>query len=181
VIVLGVGLGILASVGALALGSFVIGSFGSIPAQSSAGGIPNAPTGVSFPTATALLVNSTTVPATGNCTSSNLGSVGAPTLLSNGNSTPVCLSTNATGYAFGDTAYTLVIQWSSSAANATEFEVQVSISVTPSGHDITGANGTAYVKTSTHISTSERAVFCLDLTQSSDGAVTSFGVLVTEL
>ncbi len=182
VVVLGVGVGILASVAALAVGTYVLGTFASIPPQTSAGGIPNAPTGVSFPLAEALIVNGTTVPATGNCTASNLGTAGSPTSLSSGNKTAICLNFNATGgFHFGDLMYTLVLAWNSSAANATVFEVQVSIGVTPTGptHNITGV--TSYVKTSTHITSTEEAIFAVDLTQAGDFGVTQFSVLVTQL
>lgn len=178
IVVVGVGLGLLASVAALAVGSFVIGTFGSVPPQSSAGGIPNAPTGVSFVQAEAVLVNSTTVPATGNCSARNFGNLTSPTLLSNGNSTTVCLSANVGGYQTGDLAYTLEVAWSSAAANATIFKIQVSIDTTPVSHD---ANATVYLKTSTHITATEYAVFAVDLTQQVDTAATSFNILVTEL
>ncbi len=179
IIVIGVGLGVLASVAALAVGTFVIGTFGSVPPQGSAGGMPNAPPGVSFPSAGATFVNATTTPAAGNCSVSNLGSLASPTALSNGNGTAICLSTNATGYATGDLVYTLVVSWNSTAANSTIFKVQVSLGVTPTGHDISDV--TVYVKTSSRISTSEQAVLAVDLTQAGDTSVDWFDALVTQL
>jgi hypothetical protein len=176
-VVVGVGLGILASVAALAVGAFVIGSFGSVPPQSSAGGIPHAPPGVTFVQAEAVLVNGTSTPATGNCSASNIGTPGAPTVLSNGNATAICLSTHTGGYALGDQAYTLEVAWSSAAANATVFEVQVSMVTSPASH----SNATTYLKTSTHITSSEEAVFSIDMTQLNVTAVASFNVLVTQL
>lgn len=175
---IGVGLGVLASVAALAVGSFIIGTFGSVPPQSSAGGIPNAPTGVSFVLAEAVLVNGTTVPQTGNCSALNFGTLSSPTPLSNANATTVCLSANAGGYQTGDIAYTLEVAWSTAAANATVFKIQVSIDTTPASHD---ANGTVFLKTAAHITASEDAVFAVDLTQQADTAATSFNILVTQL
>jgi len=177
-IVLGLGAAILASVTALSLGSFTFGSFSSVPNQSSAGGIPNAPPGVTFPLAEAQLVNSTTVPASGACVTSNLGTSTSPTRLSNGNATGICMKTVVGGFAPGDTMFTMEISWSSVAHNATVFKLQVSMSVTPSANDVSVVS---YINTSATITSSEQAIYALDLNQASDTSVTGFSVLVTEL
>lgn len=177
-VALGVGGALLTGVLALTVGSFVFGSFSSVPLQSSAGGLPNAPPGVSFPLAEAQLVNGTTVPAVGACTTSNLGTLASPTRLTNGVATGLCLNTPAGGFASGDTMYILEISWSSAAANATIFRLQVSIAVTPAANDI---SVTSYINTSATISTSEQAIYALDLSQTSDTSITSFAVLVTQL
>jgi hypothetical protein len=178
VAVLGVGVAILGSVAALAMGSFIIGSFSSSPPQSSAGGIPNAPPGVSFVFAEAQIVNATTVPAAGACAASNLGTSASPTNLTSGTVTALCLSSAVGGFSAADLMYTLEIAWNTTAANATAFKVQVSLDVTPTAHDIAV---TSYVKTSATITSAESAVYALDLTQSGDTGVTQFSVLVTQL
>lgn len=177
-VLLGTGAAILTCVAGFALGSFVLGGFASAPPQSAAYGIPNAPPGVSFVQAIALFVNSTTTPATGACTASNVGNSTSPTALTNGAATAICLSHSATGYTAGDTIYTLEVQWNSTSANATVFKVQVAIDVTPTANDI---SATCYLKTSATITTSEQAVFSVDLIQQGDTSVTQFAVLVTEL
>lgn len=175
---LGVGIGIVALVGAYAVGSFILGSFASVPSQSSAVGIPNAPPGVSFVFAEAQLVNHSTAPAAGACTALNLGNASSPTALTNGTVTPICLSSSVGGFASADTMYTLEIGWNATALNSTVFKVQVTIDVTPSANDITV---TSYVKTSAKIVSSDWAVYAVDLTQAGDTSVVQFGVLVTEL
>ncbi|HYA10890.1 MAG TPA: hypothetical protein VEH10_04385, partial [Thermoplasmata archaeon] len=145
IILLGVGAALLVSVAGYTLGSFVLGGFASSPPQSAAYGIPNAPPGVSFVQAEALFINSSTSPATGSCTAANLGNLTAPTALTNGAATPLCLSHSAGGYGAGDTAYMLEVSWNATALNATVFKVQVSLDVTPAANDI---SVTAYVKTS---------------------------------
>jgi len=176
--VLGIGAAILASVTALSVGSFVLSTFGSVPPQSSAGGIPNAPPGVFFVEASAVIVNATSTPAAGQCAASNLGTPTSPTLLTNGVTTGLCMSHQVGGFAAADTMYTLEISWTSAAANATMFKLQVSIDVTPSANDL---SLTSYVNTSATISTSESAVYALDMTESGDTSVTGFSTLVTQL
>lgn len=161
-----------------ALGSFFLGGFSSVPAQSSAGGIPQAPPGVSYPLAGAEIVNTTNVPVAGTCTSSNLGALNAPTVLTNAGAIGICLTSSAGGYAAGDTMYVLEVSWSTAAPVSTEYMVQVGIDVTPVAHNI---SATSYVETSTAITGTESAFFALDMTQAGDTSVTQFSVLVTEL
>jgi len=161
-----------------ALGSFFLGGFSSVPAQSSAGGIPQAPPGVSYPRAGAEIVNTTNVPVAGSCTASNLGALNAPTVLTDASAIGVCMNTAAGGYTAGDTMYIMEVSWSTAAPVSTEYMVQVSYDVTPAGHNV---SATSYVETSTAITGTESAVFALDLTQAGDTGVTQFSVLVTEL
>ena len=177
-VVLGVGGAILASVGALAVGSYVIGSFASVPLQSSAGGIPNAPPGVSYVQVLGQIVNGSTNPPTGACAALNLGTLASPRLLTDGAATALCTKAVVGGFVAADQMYTMEIQWNSSAANATEFKLQVSFDVTPSANDV---SVTSYVNTSAHITLAEQAIYALDLTQAGDTSVTAFSVLVTEL
>jgi hypothetical protein len=176
-VVLGVGVGLLATVAAVAVGSFVIGNFTSHP-QSAAGGIPNAPAGVTFGSAGAQLVSGSTTPATGGCAASNLGNATHPTNLTNGTMTSLCMDAPAGGFSASDTMYTLQIVWGSSADKSTVFKILVSIDVTPASHDL---NQTlSFVRTSATIVNNESAVYALDLTAAGDLGVTSYGVLVTE-
>jgi hypothetical protein len=176
-VVLGVGVGILASVSALTVGSFVIGSFGSIPNQASAGGIPNAPPGVTFVKAEAALVNATTTPAAGACTAANNGTYASPVTLANNTVSAICMNTAVGGFASADTMFVLIILWNG-AANATKFQLQVSIDVTPASHD---ASLLSFVATPSGVIANEQVVYALDLTQAGDTSVTSFSALVTQL
>jgi hypothetical protein len=177
-LLLGVGAALITCVAGYTLGSLVLGGFGSSPPQSAAYGIPNAPTGVSFVQAELQFTNGTTSPATGSCTAANLGNLTAPTGLTSGVATPLCLSHSATGFAAGDAVYILQIQFNTTALNSTVFKVQVSIDVTPSANDI---SVTSYLKTSAAISSPEQATYGFDLIQSGDTAVNNFAVLVTQL
>jgi len=177
-ILVGLGAAILTCVAGYALGSFVLGGFNSSPPQSAASGIPNAPPGVSFVSAEAQFVNSTSNPATGACTAANLGNLTVPVALVSGAATSICLSHSAGGYAAGDIDYTLEVSWNNTAANATIFKVQVSIEVTPATNDL---SLTTYVKTSATITTSEQAIYAVDMIQAGDTAVTGYAMLVTEL
>ncbi len=168
---------VLTFVAAFAVGSFVLGSFGTTHPQTSAGGVPSAPSGVAFVSAGAAVVGANSSPPTGGCNASNLGTDPSPTLLTNNTTTALCLSASPSGFAAADEMYTWVISWNASAAVSTIYEVQVSVAVTPSGHDLLA---TSYVKTSATIVT-ESAVYALDLTESSDTAVQSYNFLVTEL
>jgi hypothetical protein len=172
------GVALLTMVGGYALGSFVLGGFGSAPAQSAASGAPSAPPGVTYVEVLAMPVNSSTTPATGGCNASNLGNATHPTNLTNGTSTAICLSHSATGFAAGDTMYVLEVSWNATALNSTVFKIQVSIDVSPSTNDI---SVTAYLRTSATISTSEQAVFALDMIQAGDTAVTGYSMLTTQL
>ncbi|MGP8078013.1 MAG: hypothetical protein ACLQC7_07055 [Thermoplasmata archaeon] len=160
------------------LGAFVLGSFGSNPPQISAGGIPGAPAGVSAVLAEAQIVNATSIPPTGGCTASNLGTFALPTVLVSGASTGLCLSHSVTGFAASDTMYVLEVAWGTAAANATIFQVQVGISVLPAANDLVVSS---YLKTSTTITSTETAIFAVDLTQSGDTSLVQYDVLVTEL
>lgn len=177
-IFLGVGAAILTSIAGFTIGSLVLGGFSSTPSQAGAYGIPNAPPGISFVEAEAQFVNATSVPAAGACIASNLGTLAAPTVLTSGASTALCLTTSATGYASGDTVYILEVSWNSSAAVSTTFKVQVSIDVLPATNDI---SVTSYVNTSATISPSEQAIYSVDMTQAGDTGVTQFAMLVTQL
>lgn len=160
------------------MGAFLLGSFSSVPAQSSASGTPSAPPGVSYTLAQAQIVSGTSVPATGACTTSNLGNLSSPTALTNGTSTGICLSTAVGGFAAGDVMYILQVSWNHSALNATVFEAQIAVDVTPTSHNIVA---TSYVKTSATIVSSESAVFAVDLIEAGDTSVTGFSVLITQL
>jgi hypothetical protein len=177
-VALGVATAILASVGALSVGSFVFSTFASVPQQTGATGIPNAPPGVTFPLAEAQVVNATTVPAAGGCSAGNLGTLASPTLLTNGASTALCLNAPGGGFSAADQMFTLEIAWSHAAANATIFKLQVSVDVTPTAYDV---SATSYVNTSAAITVSEQAVYALDVTQAGVTSVTGFSVLVTQL
>jgi len=175
-VALGVGAAILASVGALSVGSLVFSTFASVPQQTGATGIPNAPPGVSFPLAEGQVVSGTSTPATGGCSVGNLGTLTSPTLLTDGATTALCLNTPVGGFAAADDMFELEIAWSHAAANGS-FKLQVSIDVTPSANDV---GATSYVNTSA-ITVSEQAFYALDLTQAGDTSVTGFSVLVTQL
>ncbi len=168
---------VLTFVAAFAVGSFVLGPFGSTHPQSSAGGAPTPPTGVSYVSAGAAVVGATSVPPTGACTASNLGTDLSPTALVNNTTTVLCLSSSLTGFAAADVMYTWVLAWNSSAAPSTIFEVQVSVSVSPSTNNLLA---TSYVETSPS-PVNDTAVYAVDLTQSSDTSVQSYNFLVTEL
>jgi len=178
VMLLGVGAAILTCVAGFTLGSLVLGGFASAPPQSVAQGIPNAPPGVSFVLAEAILVNGTSIPATGACATSNLGNLSVPTALVSGTSTAMCANTFAGGYGSGDVVYTLEASWNATAANATIFKVQVNFVVTPATNDV---SITSYVKTSASIASPEQAIYSLDLTKAGDTAENSYTMLVTEL
>jgi hypothetical protein len=177
-VVLGVAAAILASVGALSVGSLVFSTFSSVPQQTGATGIPNAPPGVSFPLAEGQVVSGTSTPATGGCAVGNLGTPTSPTLLTNGTSTVLCLNAPVGGFAAADDMFELEIAWSHAAANGTVFKLQISVDVTPSANDIAA---TSYVNTSVPIVVSEQAFYAVDLTQAGDTSITGFSVLVTEL
>ncbi|HTW55692.1 MAG TPA: hypothetical protein VMG36_04505 [Thermoplasmata archaeon] len=160
------------------VGAFVIGSFGSSPHQSSVFGAPTAPPGLSYVAAQAEIVSPSTTPAAGACVTSNLGTIGTPTLLVNGTTTAICLSTNASGFTTGDTMYTFEVSFSHLAANATIFELQFGVDVTPGANDIVA---TSYVETSVSIVNSENATFAVDMTESGDTSLVQYGILVTQL
>jgi len=176
--ILGVGAAILIGVTGFTLGSLVIGSFASTSQQTAAYGVPTSPAGVSWVSAGAQLVTPTSPPETGSCTVSNLGTLATPTALTNGVTTPICLSTSAGGFATSDIVFALNISWNASATVNTTFKVQVAIDVTPTANDVLV---TSYVKTSLTITTSEQAIFALDISQSSDTSVTEYSALVTQL
>jgi hypothetical protein len=161
-----------------ALGAFIIGSFGSSPPQSSAQGTPTAPPGLTYVLAEAQVVNATNLPAQGSCTTSNLGSLATPTLLTNGAKTGICLNTAVAGFTSGDLMYVFSVSWGTSAAVSTIFEIQVGVDVTPSTNDVVA---TSYLETSATITVSEGAVFGLDLTAAGDTGVVSYSILVTQL
>jgi hypothetical protein len=178
VVVFGVGAGILASIAALSVGSFVIGSFATAPPQSAAGGIPNAPPGVSFVYAEVQLVNASTIPAAGSCNASNLGTSASPTALTNGTTTGLCMNTASGGFSTSDYMWSLELGWNSSAAASTVFRIQVVIAVTPAANDL---SITSYVKTSASLTPPEFAVYGLDMTKAGDTSIQQYSVLVTEL
>lgn len=159
-------------------GAFVIGSFGFNPRQSSAAGAPMPPPGVVYTTAEATLVSATSLPATGACAALNLGTLASPNLLVNGASTGICLNNVTGGYAGGSTMYTLQVEFNHTAANATIFEIQVGVDVTPAANDIVLA---AYIQTSAAITVAENATLAVDLTAAGDSSLVSFNVLVTQL
>lgn len=161
-----------------AVAAFTIGTFSSNPLQSAATGTPNAPPGVTYPLAEAQLVNATTVPAAGACTTSNLGHLATPTALVSAVNTAICLNTPAAGFATSDYMYIFEISWSSTSAISTIFEVQIGVDVVPVTNDFVA---TSYVETSATISTTEEATYALDLTAASDTSVVQFNVLVTQL
>ncbi len=161
-----------------AIGAFVIGTFASTPAQSSAAGSPEGPPGVSYSVAEAEVVATNTTPAGGSCVATNLGTMASPTALSNGNATAICLTSNASGFATGTTMYVLGVVWNHTALNSTIFKVQIGLQVLPSTHNLAV---TSYVKTSATITVNETAYFAVDLTEASDTGVTGYQVLVTEV
>lgn len=175
--IFGVGAAILIGVTGFTLGSLVIGTFSSTSQQTAAYGIPSAPPGVAWVSAEAQLVTPTSAPVTGSCTAPNLGTVAAPTALAQGTTTPICLSTSVDGFATSDLVFALNISWGPTAATSTTFQVQIAIDVTGSSDVL----ATAYVQTSPTITTSEQAIFALDLSQSSVTSVTEFSALVTQL
>jgi hypothetical protein len=161
-----------------AAGAFVISSFQTVPAQSSAWGAPQTPPGVTYPLAQAELVNASTVPATGACTSLHFGNLSSPNALVNGTVTPICLTSALTGFAYADIMYVFEVTWSNAALTSTVFEVQLGVDVTPAANDIV-AN--VYVATSPTIVASESAIFAVDLTQAGDTSLVTINVLVTQL
>jgi hypothetical protein len=161
-----------------AIGAFVIGTFAYNPAQYAAEGAPIGPPGVTYSVAKAEIVAANTTPAGGACISSNLGTMATPTALTDGAQTGLCLSTNASGFVVGDIMYVFEVVWDHTALNATEFEVQIGVQVTPATHNIVA---TSFVKTSATITVNETAVFAVDLTQAKDTGVTGYQLLVTEL
>jgi hypothetical protein len=74
--------------------------------------------------------------------------------------------------------YVLEVSWGTTAANATIFEAQIGVSVTPAANDIVAAS---YLKTSATITSAETAIFAIDLTQAGDTSLITFNVLITEL
>jgi len=161
-----------------AAGAFVIGSFQSVPAQSSAWAAPQSPPGMSYPLAEAEIVSASTVPAGGACTATNLGTLASPIALTNGAATAICLTSAATGYNVGDEMYIFEVNWSSSALPSTPFEVQVGVDVVPATNDIVE---NVFVATSATITTYELAILAVDLTQAGDTSLVSINVLVTQL
>lgn len=161
-----------------AVASFVIGTFSSNPLQSSAAGTPGAPPGVSYVLAEAQIVNATTHPDAGACVTSNLGTLVAPTALTNGVDTGICLNTPVAGFGSGDTMYVFEVSWGATAAVSTIFEVQIGVVVTPSANDVVA---TSYVETSATITTSEQATFAIDMTAAGDTSIVQFNVLTTQL
>jgi len=161
-----------------AAGAFVINSFQSVPAQSAAWAAPPAPPGISYPFAKAELVNATTLPAAGGCTTTHFGNLSSPIPLTNGTVTPICLTTAATGYAMGDVMYVYEITWNHSALASTTFEVQVSVDVVPATNDVV-AN--VYVATSATITVSESAIFSIDMIEAGDTSVVTVTPLITQL
>jgi len=178
ILLVAIGAALLTSVAGYALGSFVLGGFGSAPPQSAASGVPNAPPGVTFVQALAMPVNGSTSPATGDCNASNVGNVSVPTNLTSGVATPICLTHSVTGFGAGDTMYVLEVAWNTTASNSTVFKVQVSIDVTPSTNDI---SVTSYLRTSPTIASPEQAVYAVDMLQAGDTAVTGYSMLITQL
>lgn len=164
--------------GGAALGAFTIGTFSRIPTQSSATGAPQPPPGVSYVLAEATVIGPSSTPPAGSCTTPNLGTSGSPILLSDGNSTLLCLSTSATGFQASDVVYLLEIAWNRSALTSAEYKVAVAVSVTPSTNDVLA---TSFVKSSPTITVNETAVYALDLTQAGDTALNQYSVIVTLL
>jgi len=161
------------------IGAITLGGFGSVPHQATATSLaPVPPGGVSFPLAEAKLASPTSVPATGACTSSNLGTEGSPAPLVNGKNTTICLTNSAGGFATGDLLYILDVSFDPTAPTGTIFEVQVFLSVTPTANNLVD---TAYVNTTATIAATEVATFAADLTQASDTSLNGFTVIVTQL
>lgn len=161
------------------IGALTLGGFGSSPRQASAQVvIPGPPAGLTFPLAEAVFVTASSSPAVGACAASNLGTQLSPTPLVNGKNTTICLATVTDGFALGDTAYILDLEWNKTAAISTTFEVQVFISASPSSNDVLV---TSFVNTTATITTEEIATFAIDLTAADDSGVTGFNVLVTQL
>jgi hypothetical protein len=161
------------------IGALTLGGFGSSPRQANAQVvIPGPPAGLTFPLDEATFVTASSSPAAGACTASNLGTPADPTPLVSGENTTICMATVAGGFALGDTAYILDLEWNTTAAISTTFEVQVFVSVSPSAHDVLV---TSYVNTTATISAPEIATYAIDLTAADDTGVTGFNVLVTQL
>ncbi len=160
------------------LGAFVIGTFTSNPPQSAASGVPQAPPGVSFVLAKANPVNGTSIPAAGACTTSNLGTLGTPTALTDAGTVGICLNAPVAGFTAGDIMYDFEINWGTSAAPSTIFEVQLGIDIVPSANDVVA---TSYVETSATLATGDNAVFAVDMTAAGDTSLTSYTILVTQL
>ena len=169
----------IALIAGFAVGTLTFGGFGNSPRQTSATSVtPNAPVGVWFPLVEATLVTASSQPAVGDCVSSNLGTEGSPTALTSGVNTTICMSTSADGFALGDLAYILDVEWNTTAVVSTTFEVQVFFAVTPTTGDLVQ---TSYVQTSPTITSPEIALYALDVTQAGDHGVTGFTVIVTQL
>ncbi len=176
----GAGIASVALVAGFTLGSFSfgVGSFAFVPAQGSASGIaPGSPPGLSFPFWEGdVLVSPTTTPATGGCTTVNLGTSADPNVLVSGQSTPICLSASAGGYATGDEMSIFGIAFNSSALASSEYNVSVFEATSPASHQILD---TAWIETSSTITSPETAVLAVDLTQSSDNSANQINVIVT--
>lgn len=173
-----IGLGAVALSAGFAVGTLTFGSFGFMPHQAGASGVPpSPPAGISFPLAEAELASATSTPAAGACVTSNLGTNATPTQLVNGTNTTICLSTHSGGFSIGDTIYIMEVAWNASAPLSMTFQVQVYLGVSPSANSIVV---TSYIETSAAITSHEGAVFAFDLSQSSDTAITGFTVLVTQ-
>lgn len=177
-VLLGVGLAILTFIPGFVLGSLALGWSAPAARQNTSYGMLDTVPGVSFALAEASVVNSSTTPATGGCSVSDLGNATTPVGLANAEANPVCLSAASGGYAEGDVMYLLEVSWDSKASNATTYQVSVSVGVTPSTNDI---QEVSYVRTSPTISPAEQAVYALDLFQAGDSSVTGFSVVVTQL
>ncbi len=168
-----------AVVAGFALGSFTFGSFGFIPKQTGASGVaPGAPAGVQFPLAEAELVTPSSTPATGACTTTNLGTNVTPNHLTDGGSLGICLNAFAGGYLTGDTIWILEVSWNATASVSTLFNVSIFESTTPTADSILAS---AWIETSATITASETAVFAVDLSQGTITSVNSFNVLVTQV
>ncbi len=168
-----------AVVAGFALGSFTFGSFGFIPKQTGASGVaPGAPAGVQFPLAEATFVTPSSTPATGACTTTNLGTNLTPNHLTSGAAVGICLNAFSGGYLTGDTMWILEVLWNTSATVSTLFNVSIFESTTPATDSILA---TAWVETSATITANETAIFAVDLSQSTISSVNTFNVLVTEV
>jgi hypothetical protein len=168
------GCAVLIAVAGYSAAAFVISTF---PTQAGGSGAPSAPAGVSYGLAQAQIVGPTTVPATGACSVSNLGTQASPTNLTNGSNTGICLNTATGGFAPGDTMYVLEVSFSHSALVSHIFQAQIRVSVTPTVNDIAV---TAYVRTSAAIAVVEYATFALDMTSAGDTSILQYTLLVTQ-
>jgi len=162
------------AVAGYSVAAFVISTF---PSQGAGSGAPSAPAGVSDVLAQAEVVGPTSVPATGACAVSNLGTPASPTNLTNGTNTGLCLNAATGGFAAGDTMYVLEISFNHSALVSQVFQVEIHVSVTPAVNSIAV---TAYVRTSAAIAVVEYASFAVDLTSAGDTSVLQYTLLVTQ-